>query len=272
MIEYGYEYNTVWLAKPGNVIGVPQSGCPECSKYNHTITNEIIDEKFALLDIERLSEYQGMAVPMKVRCKIDGHEWEPNPGTIIHSHEGCPECAIRNKHLTNAYIDDFIKDKTFIRISDYVDTFTPVRWKCKLDGHEWETKFTEIRRGSGCPVCKNKQEKHIRNIIVNEYKIIDLKFQYTIQGNNREYDIDFYFERNGHRIAVEYDGEQHYEPVRFGGIPMEQAKENFERQKIRDKQLKELCQEQHIHLLNIPYWFKDEQIKLALSAYFYCFY
>jgi hypothetical protein len=264
--------NNIWETKPGNVIGVCQSGCPECSIYNHTVTNKTIDEKFSLLNIERLSEYQGMNKIMTVKCKLDNHEWETRPGDILNSGNGCPECSIRNKFRTNEYIDEFIKNKSFIRISNYTDTFTPVRWKCKLDNHEWETKFIEIRRGSGCPACKNKTEKHIRNIIVNEYKILDLKCQYTIYGNNREYDIDFYFERGGNKIAVEYDGEQHYKPVRFGGISLIQAQENYAKQIIRDSQLKKLCNQYNIHLLNIPFWFKDEEIRLALSAHFYCFY
>jgi predicted nucleic acid-binding Zn-ribbon protein len=262
----------IWKAKPHNVMGINQSGCPECSKYNHFIDNAEIDAMLLPLHYKRLSEYKGMNKPMKVLCLIDGHTWNPRPGDIKHLDQGCPECGRRLKFLTNEYIDNFIKDKPFIRISNYIDSFTNVDWKCKKDGTVWDTKFTEIRRGSGCPTCKNKREGHINEIIRIEYKILDLECQHTIQGNAREYDLDFYFERNGHKIAIEYDGEQHYMPVRFGGIDLSVAEDNYKSQIIRDKQVKELCKEQGINLINIPYWFSDDQVKLALSSHFYCFY
>jgi hypothetical protein len=37
------------------------------------------------------------------------------------------------------------------------------------------------------------------------------------------------------KLAIEYDGAQHFRPVRFGGISIELARENFKKQKRSDK-------------------------------------
>ena len=37
------------------------------------------------------------------------------------------------------------------------------------------------------------------------------------------------------KLAIEYDGQQHFFPVRFGGISQERAEDNFKSQKKRDR-------------------------------------
>lgn len=263
--------NHIWNAKPYNVTGLNKSGCPMCSKYNRPVFNSYVDEKLQGKNIRRISEYKGMQEYMTFECLIDGHVWNAKPYTIVNCNQGCSVCAKRNKHRTNDYVDDFIKDKDFIRIGEYIDTFTRINWQCKIDGHVWCTTFTEIRRGSGCPMCRNKHEKHLKNILIFEFGLLDIKSQYAIQGNDRNYFIDFYVERNGNKIGIEYDGIQHYTPTRFGGISLEKAKENLIKQKIRDDQVNELCHKNNIHLLRIPYWFTDEEIKLVLCEHLFCF-
>lgn len=51
------------------------------------------------------------------------------------------------------------------------------------------------------------------------------------------------------KVAIEYQGKQHFEPVEiFGG------KENFEKQKERDVLKKKLSDENGIKLVYINYW------------------
>ena len=53
-------------------------------------------------------------------------------------------------------------------------------------------------------------------------------------------------------IAIEYNGEQHYKPVRpFGGTL------SFKRQQERDNALRQYCIEHEITLIEIPYWDYD---------------
>jgi hypothetical protein len=51
-------------------------------------------------------------------------------------------------------------------------------------------------------------------------------------------------------IAVEYQGEQHYHHV----PKFQRTAEEFERQKRRDAYKRQLCQDNNIHLIEVPYW------------------
>ena len=52
---------------------------------------------------------------------------------------------------------------------------------------------------------------------------------------------------------IEYDGKQHYMPICFGGISIEQAKENLISCQKRDKIKNDFCKEHNYPLLRIPY-------------------
>jgi len=62
---------------------------------------------------------------------------------------------------------------------------------------------------------------------------------------------DFYFEWNEEKFLVEYNGIQHYKPVKFPGMDDEAAKAKFEYQTNRDERLRSYCAEQGILLIEI---------------------
>lgn len=53
---------------------------------------------------------------------------------------------------------------------------------------------------------------------------------------------------------IEFDGEQHYKPVRFRGISEEKAEELFKLVQLRDKIKTDYCKDNNIKLIRIPYW------------------
>ena len=52
---------------------------------------------------------------------------------------------------------------------------------------------------------------------------------------------------------VEYDGEQHFRPVRFGGMPLVKAKKQFKKQAMIDRLDKRFCKENGIVLHRVAY-------------------
>ena len=42
-------------------------------------------------NIEVLGEYVNAHTKIKCKCKIDGHEWEATPNSLLNNH-GCPKC------------------------------------------------------------------------------------------------------------------------------------------------------------------------------------
>ena len=64
---------------------------------------------------------------------------------------------------------------------------------------------------------------------------------------------DFIIETDSNKIFIEFDGKQHFEPMRFGGMSHKQAINAFERQKIHDKIKEDFCNENNYLLLRVPY-------------------
>lgn len=63
-------------------------------------------------------------------------------------------------------------------------------------------------------------------------------------------------------FLIEHQGEQHFQPVCFGGISVEQAQNNYKENQYRDEIKKKYCEKHNITLIEIPYWDFDniEQI------------
>jgi hypothetical protein len=58
-------------------------------------------------------------------------------------------------------------------------------------------------------------------------------------------------------IFIEYDGECHYFPIRYGGTSEEKAEKNLESSQRRDKIKDDYCNDNVFLLLRIPYWEKN---------------
>lgn len=86
-----------------------------------------------------------------------------------------------------------------------------------------------------------------------------------IGGNENPYRFDFYLEK--YNLVIEYDGEQHYEPINFNSETQEIVERNFRRGQRRDELKDEYCKENNISLMRIPYWEK-ENIPSILDDFF----
>ena len=52
---------------------------------------------------------------------------------------------------------------------------------------------------------------------------------------------DFWLEKDDINVMVEYDGQQHFRPVRFGGISLKKAKKQLVKQKLIDNLDEKFC-------------------------------
>lgn len=74
--------------------------------------------------------------------------------------------------------------------------------------------------------------------------------------------FDFYLP--DYNLFIEYDGEQHYMPINFGGWNEEELQLKFEKTQYYDKLKNQYCEDNNIGLLRIPYWEK-ENIKTIIN-------
>lgn len=59
------------------------------------------------------------------------------------------------KKTHEAYVREVCQINQFIEVVDeYINNQTPILHRCKIDGHEWMARPSNVLRGRGCPKCK----------------------------------------------------------------------------------------------------------------------
>jgi hypothetical protein len=186
---------------------------------------------------------------MKWKCLVDGYEWESSSNDV-RSGKGCPKCA-GNMRLTNCEIDERLVGRKISRVSNYSGKNNiKMKWKCLVDGYEWESTPSNLfhpKYPTGCPKCKKKSETKLEDIL--KYNAIVFEKQFNLVYRYR---VDFFIPSK--KIVIEYNGEQHYKPIRFGGMSLKEANKKFEVQKNRDEIIKNYCNKSNIKFIEIPHW------------------
>ena len=101
--------------------------------------------------------------------------------------------------------------------------------------------------------------------VLNEIKI-DYEYSTTHEVRSEKELLRWDFVINGDEpLFIEYDGKQHFEPVKFGGISQEKASEAFRKQKKYDKLKDDYCNDNGYLLLRIPYTEYENIEKLVVE-------
>lgn len=161
----------IWEAEPASLLS--GRGCPICGEkqriQKQTKTHEQFIQELQEVnpDIEVLGTYVTNKTKIKVRCRLDGHEWETIPKSLLRGH-GCHICgrkkADEQQRKTH---EEFMKEfniknphAKYIQIKGtYVGRKTKILCKCKIDEHEWTTRPNDLLNGQGCPKCGGTMKK-----------------------------------------------------------------------------------------------------------------
>lgn len=236
--------------------------CPKCSNENFPIkytTNEFIEKAKEIhsdkYDYSK-TEYLGNNKKIKIICQKHG-EFEQKAYSHL-SGAGCPKCADNQKITT----EEFIKRAKKIHDDKYDYSKVNYKWnrekieiichKKDKDGIEHGSFFTTPHshlQGSGCPKCKQnyKLENEVRKILIENG--IDFEEKPTLDGLKYKHALkpDFYIPSK--KIIIECQGEQHFQPVNFGGLNDDELNEQHSLNQLRDSIKKEYCEKHNIKLL-----------------------
>lgn len=142
-------------------------------------------------------------------------------------------------------------------------------WLCECDcGNMTVVELSNLKRGMTkscgctksfneakiCEILTKNEIKHIKEFRFSETKIKNFRFDFAIFSNEKLIGL------------IEFDGEHHYRPVKYGGCTVEEAIKQHKQQQIRDKQKNDFCQKNSIPLLRIPYW-EEKEIELILKNF-----
>jgi predicted Zn-ribbon and HTH transcriptional regulator len=262
--------NYVWSARIDHI--KRGSGCPKCA-FNFPLTNERIDQWLIENNvlIKRVGEIKRSKNKIEWECLAPqcGYSWLTTANTIKGG-SGCPKCAnfiaISNQDMDQWLIDN---KRAIKRIGDMNGVHVKIHWQCLKCDNIWEAPPGPIRyRDQGCPVCNT--------LGYNQKLILDYLLQANIsfekEKNIKELDsnetrslrIDFYFPIA--KIAIEYNGLQHYKPWRFSNMSLEEAKANLVSQQWRDEYKRNFCKNNDIVLIEIDgREYKNDKLLIFLS-------
>lgn len=181
--------------------------------------------------------------------------------------QGCPQCKLElcSKKLS-AGPEKFIKKSNIIHNNLYLynnivykNNNTKVCITCKLHGDFYQRPKDHLN-GNGCPSCNISSQRKLfdklklyytnENIILETSK--EVKWLYPQR-------FDIYFP--DHNIAIEYNGEQHYKPIKlFGGeIGLKNTMD-------RDSLKRYKCKQNNCKLFELKYDYKIKDYKNLINA------
>lgn len=253
----GYE----WETTPNKLVNA-KHGCPKCGK-SLPLTPEIFVEQMKEINpnIIILENYINSDTPISVKCKTCGYEWKSRPYHLKEG-KGCKKCDFRKKSKMYSKGMEAFKnelkliDDTIEISGEYKNGREKVNCKCKICGREWQAAPSNLLAGKGCPKCiASKGEKKISEWLKNNNIEFLQEHRFPDCCHERPLIFDFYIP--DFNIAIEYDGHQHFNPVRFGGISEEVAIKKFNENKERDSIKTKYCEDNNIKLIRIPYFDYD---------------
>lgn len=176
------------------------------------------------------------------QCEYD-HTWYAS-FKDVKSVSWCPRCKY---NLKKNSIEDAIKlakkNNGSCLSKKYINSRSIMAWQCEY-GHIWNTKYCKVRTGSWCPVCSShKKQRKLTKIvekIFNEKAIVNNRPNWLKNPDTKyNLEIDIFLPKS--KIAIEYNGEQHYIPIKFSkNISNEDAINKLKEIQKRDKLKKKL--------------------------------
>lgn len=184
------------------------------------------------------SNYVNAHEKIIITCPIHG-DFKQAPINHLQG-QGCPLCANKKKgEWRRSNTKEFIEKAKKVHgnrydysKSVYINNHSKICIICPEHGEFWQ-KPNDHLRGIGCYLCGQKYnitELKVLNEFKKRYKKLDIIYQYRpsfLSGKTSYQSIDFYIPK--YRIGIEYNGRQHFQPIKkFGGD------EGFEKTYKRD--------------------------------------
>lgn len=255
----GYE----WEANIAHLI--LDTGCPKCNGGRKKSNSEFIKEFNELSngDYILLSEYTGAKTPVKIKHLLCGNSFFMTPDNFLRG-QRCPyERYERTKKKQTKSSECFAKEvrllwgKEYTILGKYINNATKIEFKHNLCNHKFKMTPAHFLSGESCPYCKASFGEHCINQILKNYfgleSGIDYYYGYVLPNKLH---LDFYFPK--YKLAIEYDGLQHFKAIPFWG-----GEEGYQKRLINDHKKDDYCKKNNIKLLRISY--KYNNIKSILD-------
>lgn len=248
--------NNTWQARHADIRR--GKGCPECAKKNRAQKLCKKPAQYHQLAHDRKAEWLGPEVSNTTistawQCQTCGNIWQTSYA-YLRASIGCPKCSIEKRaNLRRISAKQYHrlahKDNLIWLGPEVLTTVTNTTWRCQVCNCEWQACYHNIRKGTGCPNCKeSKGESRIAQIL--DFLGVAYKRQKWFDKcrNVRPLPFDFYLP--DYKTLVEYQGEQHYNLREKGIYSDPQDLKNLQ---YRDHIKADFAKENGLYLIVIPY-------------------
>ncbi len=214
------------------------------------------------------TEYFNDETELELECK-NGHRWKIRAQSVLRG-SWCKECWRRERAGKHLVLKDGLEQARLIASqkggeclsSEYINNVEPLHWRCG-NGHTWKAPLSDVKRRTWCPQCsrgsgvRERLCKHyIEQITGHEFK--KCRPQWLISSRGYPMELDGFCQEL--KIAFEHNGEQHYiESTHF-----HRRNEKLKYRKIDDQRKRELCYDQGIFLLEIPFSIPVEELGIYI--------
>lgn len=259
----GNEYEV----KPNNFLSGKR--CPKCFGAHKKTTEQFKEEVHNLEgdSYSVLGGYTNNNTKILMRHNVCGHEYETTPSSFTSKGTRCPKCAGNIKWNTDKFKKEVynLVDDEYLVNGKYTNTVTKIKMFHRVCGYEWEiAPRSFINNGTRCPKCNESKGERKVSDWLDKNKVkhrIQYKFEDCKDKSDLPFDFAVFNNKDELILLIEYDGEQHFEPMRYS--------ENKEKMLSKLKQVQrhdniknEYCKDNNIPLLRIPYWDYDNVEKI----------
>lgn len=201
-----------------------------------------------------------------ITCPIHG-DFEQTPNKHMGG-QGCQKCyRDRQKFIPLSNTKEFVNKATLIHKDkydyskvDYINAKTPVIIICSKHGEFLQTPDSHLQ-GHGCPHCKSKQQAYLYKKLSEEFQNETILYEVGnrvvswLEGQR----FDMYLPK--YNIAIEYNGPQHYMPIkRLGG------EIQYKKTLMRDQSKREKCKNNNCTLYELKYDYTEDDFNKLCNA------
>lgn len=184
----------------------------------------------------------------------------------LQNNRGCKYCGEEKAHDKQRFsyecvrniIEEEFKEDNCKLISDTYTTYNDYNLEIQCEcGDIFITSLAWFIKGKRkCNNCNSSIGEQLVNQFLKDNSY-EYKREFEIHPDEWDNPMYYDFYIPSLKIAIEYDGEQHFKPIDFKGEGKEVATEKFEIQLLRDKIKNEYSKRKNIRLIRIPYWERD---------------
>lgn len=240
--------------------------CPKCGIEKRSLSQSLTKEEFLRRAREKfgwkyeydLSTYKNRYSLIKIKCPEHGEFWQ-KPRYHLEG-LGCPKCGRLHANKSNSdSLEDFLEKAkkshptgylfNKVKLEDFNDKVTIT---CKKHG-DFKMKRSLFVFGQNCPKCTLINQMKLLQKLETRFPNLTFQWEYKADWLGRQR-IDIFISEL--KVAIEYDGIQHFVPLEFFGGKIE-----FEKRKKSDELKEQKCLKNGVKLFRLKYNYKEEDFE-----------